>query len=120
MSSSPASPDHGSPSISLPLPGPVHLIRPEKPEEVTSSSSLPPVIKSWYARFDRPQPARRPLIPDAQSPVAKRTRSGVKRSLSKENLSEGDLTSLFGGEDVSASPVLARLKDTWSSKYSGK
>jgi hypothetical protein len=120
MSSSSASPDRGSPPSSLPMLVPAHPKRPEKPVVVTSSSSLPALIKSWYAKFDKPQASRRLLIPEAQSLVAKRTRSGVKRSLSKENLSEGDLTSLFCGDDVSGNPVLARLKDTWSSNYAGK
>jgi hypothetical protein len=112
--------DLDSPSRLLPMSVPAQIARHKRPAANSSSSSLPPAIKSWYTRFDKPtKPSRQSSTSEALSPVAKRTRS-AKRSLSTENLAEGILPALFDDAVTSGTPVLDRLKNTWSSKYANK
>jgi hypothetical protein len=58
-------------------------------------------------------------VDEPKSPVALRTRGGLKRSLSKETLVEGDLAAFFGSEGVE-NPVVSKLKETLTTKYPGK
>jgi hypothetical protein len=117
LNSTPALASLENPDSSLSVTVPVHLAYPEPSTKATSSSSLPPAIKSWFSRVEKQHKVtRRVPFQDEKSPVAKRTRS-QKRSLSKDDLPVEVLETSRGPESVDHS-MLARLKDTWSSKYS--
>ncbi len=113
-----------SPALAQPeLPKPeseITLARPWSPAMTNSSPLLPPAVKSWYARVDRPAKApRRTRIPDDKSPIAKRTRSSLNRLLSKERIA-GVVHETLPDSAERDNPVLERLKNTWTSKYAEK
>jgi hypothetical protein len=58
-------------------------------------------------------------VDEPKSPVARRTRGSLKRSISKDLLLEGDLNAFIDLEEIE-NPVVSKLKETLASKYSGK
>jgi hypothetical protein len=81
---------------------------------------LLPAVCSWYSQHDKPKKKRQlKPIPYVQSPVAARTRSSLKRSFSKDDLSGGDLILAPSEGQGSPDALLLKLGKTFSEKYCG-
>ncbi len=109
-----------SPTVSRPPPVPEPSARRSPSNASQSQVNLPPAVKSWYAQNDRlRKQLRRAPVDEPKSPVARRTRGSLKRSISKDLLLEGDLNAFIDLEEIE-NPVVSKLKETLASKYSGK